>query len=193
MDQIKSLRDIPSALFFEFVIPDVTSHRRFGFTTTGGHYEITAGQSKERHSNGALTLVLLEYTCQGRRSHREEFLVFGYPVRLEDFREAELLLSPILTVRFSADDPPYCHNWNLRWEKGKGYWVLEHLDVAYGSSPNASTSLVSPNLKTGDWEFGFLLQVQKCAHALASEVPCRGHWQFEWNPQSSFLNNPQSS
>ena len=186
---VTSLSQIPLVLFSEFSLPN-TEPASESFSQTGGRTIVTITPSKVSGPNGPHTLVLADYICAYHRMHQKRLMVFNYPVKTEAFAPGESpVLSPKLSIRFSADDPPYTPQFSSgrRFEPKKGFWVPEHLTVGYGDFPNAEVSVIS---HYEDWEFAFLLQMQQRCHELARQVVSRGHWQCEWNPKGDYSEEP---
>lgn len=193
---VRSLCDIPKTLFNEFINPRTSLSEESTKDSCGNPHNTRVCLADMTKENGALTLINTSSDEGKGRHYRESFMVFNYPARIEVFRPGyEGWSSPVdwkLHILFTTGDPPYTGNTRMSqvWEKGKGYWVEHFLNVQYASGSGGLTSIIS---KHDDWEFDFLLKVQRRALELAQNVASRGHWQVEWYPEGDYSREPNIS
>lgn len=188
---IKSFRDIPRVLFDELI-----NHRtvltKESFRDSCGHpYSVRICFAQKTGENGPHTLVHKSSDMGQGRFHREELMIFDYPIKMSVFNPGydgwHRPDDSKMSIIFSTDDPPYTNDiaYSRHWERGKGFWVNHFLSL----NVNKNVSLISNH---GDWEFAFLLHVQRRAWELAKSISCRGHWQADWFPEGNYLDQPNS-
>jgi len=184
MNPITSLSDIPGALFSEFAITDDPEKRTF--INGGDRTVVKACFAQRTGPDRPHTLVYHDYRDGYRGRHVTKLEVYRQPVQTFQFNERSDARKPTpqMTVMFRAQDFDLeVPHFSTPWQEGKGYWVEEFLQVSYGHNPSGSASVIS---NQNDWEFEFLLDIQKRAHELAHKVESRGHWEVEWNPNGDY-------
>jgi hypothetical protein len=184
MNPITSLSDIPAALFSEFAITDDPEKQTF---TQGGHRTIVKACFAQRPGPDKPHMLVYHNHHDGYgRRHIAKLEVYRQKVETWQFNERSDVEKPApkLSIVFYAQDFDVKEpHFSTPWQEGKGYWVEEFLQVSYGQSPSGSASVIS---NQNDWEFEFLLDIQKLAYELAHKVESRGHWEVEWNPNGDY-------
>lgn len=178
MNPITSLRQIPGALFSEFAITDEPDKQTF---TDGGHKTVIKACFAQRPGpDKPHTLVYHDHHDGFGKRHMTKLEIYRQPVQVFQFngRANVSKPDPKLSIMFCARDFDVREpHFSTPWQEGKGYWVEEFLHSWYGDIPSGYANVNSNN---GDWEFEFMLDIQRRAHELAHRVESRGHWQSEW-------------
>ena len=191
-ERVLSLQVIPRLIFGNF--SDLNSVLYEQFKYYAGLYTVALARAKIANSNSPFVLVCREGACGN--SCPAELALYDYEAKLEQFGPSgHTTKDPILKIIFGYDNPS-SHKYENQhshwprpcdvWEKGKGFWVREYLKMSYCG--DGSVDMTS---SFEDYEFGFFLELQQCAHRLAQKVLVRGRWEKEWYPEIDYSVPPE--
>ena len=181
-----SLRNVPRLIFEHFANIESVQHGQFS-AYDGEHFVSLAFSKKgENEPNKPFTLACLDQSLLDGQ-YGAELRVYNYPAKLEQFKSDydKYAGEPVMIISLRIDSPARnSRTWD-KWQKGRGFWIEEHLEVNFGSSHPAEITS-----KHGSWEFEFFLELQSKALELVRSVPITGHWESEWNPDGEYTKKP---
>lgn len=181
-----SLRNVPRLVFDHFANLNTLQHGQFNKYETDHFVSVALSKNGENEPNKPFTLVSLD-SCPTKGDYHAELRVYNYPATLEQFKPNydKYVGQPLMTIRLHVDNPMSCPRTWDRWQQGRGFWIEEHLVVSF--KPNDGVEITS---KYNCWEFEFILEIQRYALGLVRELPIKGHWENEWDPERSYAKKP---
>ncbi len=185
---ITSYGDVPWAVFEEFV--DQESVMSSTKTDGKGRLSISIGDVSDS-SFIDLSLVHLDYTCPDGKYSFKEIKLFGGQVEFNMFNlygnttRADPLVSIMSAPKYPEDTS------KTPWIKKRGFWITEGIDVSLGGGSTPIPGTVNMfHEPEQDLNYMLVIEIQRQAYKLGSQVLVRGHWEADWNPKGTYLIKP---
>lgn len=190
--KVSSLKSIPEALFTKF--GKIQKTQQCIRESDGGRLYLNICDVLDKKKYGNLTLVYQDFMCWMGKFHTSNFEIYNTPLSPNLFDEVGYCTStdPDLTVFFSSNYPiNQSIASNMQWEKKKGFWVDESINLSFGGPTESNFSLRVSNERVDNKHFLLPLDVQTQVYTWMQEIVIRGHWEKEWNPKGAYLKKPE--